>query len=100
MYTLQQAPMRSIPFSEARAHLAETLQGVEASQQPVVISRRGRAAGVLVPVAQYAHLTDQLGGFAGRLARWRAEHAAPAHGGEHDFQQPEREAGEGRDFAW
>ena len=48
--------MQTIPFNELRAHLAQVLDAVEAGQEPVVISRRGKAAAVLVSCAQYERL--------------------------------------------
>ena len=34
--------MQTIAFNELRAHLAASLRGIEARQEPVVISRRAR----------------------------------------------------------
>lgn len=90
--------MLTVPFSEARAHLADTLREVEHSQQPVLISRRGDAAGVLMSLAQYRQLSGGATGFATRLAQWRADNAsAPA---EVDEFADLRDPGSGRDFTW
>lgn len=67
--------MHTIPFSEARAHLAEALSSLDQGGEPVLISRRGRAAAVLMSVAQYHRLVAQGDGPAARLQAWRGEHA-------------------------
>jgi prevent-host-death family protein len=95
-------PMQTIPFSEARAHLAEALRKMELAQEPVLISRRGQAAGVLMPVAQYRRLSgSSLGaapGFSARLAQWRSAHAEEL-AAEGAFQA-ERDPTPGREFSW
>lgn len=72
--------MHSLPFSEARAHLADTLREVEATDTPVLISRRGQTAGVLMSWAQYRRLQTGTTGFSARLTQWRAECLAPEAG--------------------
>lgn len=67
--------MHTIPFSEARAHLAETLSSLDRGGEPVVISRRGEAAAVLMSVAQYQRLVARGDGPAARLQAWRGDHA-------------------------
>jgi prevent-host-death family protein len=67
--------MDSIPYSEIRAHLAETLKQLEVREEPVYISRRGEPAAVLMSVTQYKRLLQQADDPAGRLAAWRAEYA-------------------------
>lgn len=76
--------MQTIPFNELRAHLAQVLDAVEAGQEPVVISRRGKAAAVLVSCAQYERLDRP--GFDLTLAidAWRAAHRPDAQGGSDD----------------
>ena len=49
--------MKSIPYSEVRAHLANTLKQLEVREEPIYISRRGAPAAVLMSVAQYERLT-------------------------------------------
>lgn len=93
--------MQTIPFSEARAHLAEALREVAASQEPVMISRRGQAAGVLMPIAKYRQLcgTDGTNArFTAQLSKWRAQHAQPEQG--EDFSPPDRDQSDGREFSW
>lgn len=65
--------MQSIPFSEVRAHLADTLREVETAQEPLLISRRGETAGVLMSWSQYRQLSAARRGFGARLQQWRAE---------------------------
>lgn len=67
--------MHTIPFSEARAHLAEALSTLDQGGEPVLISRRGQAAAVLMSVAQYQRLLAHGDGPAARLRAWRAENA-------------------------
>lgn len=74
--------MDSIPYSEVRAHLAETLKRLEVLEEPVYISRRGEPAGVLMSVAQYQRLTTGTGNnLWGAWCAWRernADHLASA----------------------
>jgi len=67
--------MQTIPFTDVRAHLADTLRDLEGSNEPVFISRRGQPAAVLMSMAQYERLTGPEEGFGAALRRWRAEHA-------------------------
>lgn len=67
--------MDSIPYSEVRAHLAETLKKLEVREEPLYISRRGEPAGVLMSVAQYQRLQSQSDGPLARWLAWRAKHA-------------------------
>lgn len=64
--------MQSIPFSQARAHLADTLSRVALSSEPTLISRRGHAAAVLMSMPQFERLSGPAKGFADRLKAWRA----------------------------
>jgi prevent-host-death family protein len=90
--------MQTMPFSQARAHLAEALRGVELAQEPLLISRRGQAAGVLMSLANYQQLAGSSGGFSARLADWRAQYSQ-ALDESNDFTSP-RDPIEGRDFSW
>ncbi len=65
----------SIPYSELRAHLAETLERLEARDKPIYISRRGEPAGVLLSVAQYRRLSGDDVAFGDAMAAWRLRHA-------------------------
>ena len=71
MYILkfEMATMQSIPFSEARAHLAETLRFVENSDHPLLISRRNQNVGVLMSIKQYEQLTHSPSSFSERLTQ-------------------------------
>lgn len=98
--------MPSMPFSEVRAHLADTLREVELTAQPVLISRRGATAGVLMSWTQYQELTgapDRQAGFAARLAHWRAEHPDAVADTAADAADPwagVRDSSPGRDAVW
>lgn len=61
----------TIPFTDLRAHLAETLRALEQAAEPVFISRRGEPAAVLMSLAQYRRLTGQADGPLARLVAWR-----------------------------
>lgn len=90
--------MQSMPFSEVRANLAETLLRVETSQEPLLISRRGEAAGVLLSPVQYQQLAGAPADFASRLSQWRAQYQPTI-----DVADPfayVRAKDNGRDFSW
>lgn len=63
--------MDSIPYSEVRARLAETLKRLEVREEAIYISRRGQPAGVLMSVAQYRRLQADPGDFGGAMLAWR-----------------------------
>ncbi len=68
--------MNSIPYSEVRAHLAETLKQLAGREEPVCISRRGEPAAVLMSMAQYQRLTAGAGkGVLSALGAWRKRNA-------------------------
>jgi prevent-host-death family protein len=99
--------MQTWPFSAVRAQLSDALRSVEAGDAPMLISRRGQAAGVLMSVAQYRQLSGAGDGFAGRLAAWRNQYLcevdAPAEGDSPTEVDPFanlRQPDAGRDFAW
>ncbi len=52
--------MSTVPLSQAKTHLARLLAEVEAVGEPVVITRSGRPAGVLVSVSEYEGLLETL----------------------------------------
>lgn len=92
--------MQTLPFSEARAQFAEALRSVEAGNEPVLISRRGQAAGVLMSVEQYRELGGDHG-FIASLQRWRDEYLADVV--DADAADPFdglRQTESGRDFKW
>ena len=99
MYKLMpEALMQTMPFSQARAHLAEALRGVELTQEPLLISRRGQAAGVLMSLANYQQLAGSSAGFSARLADWRTQYSQTLDES-NDLTSP-RDLSEGRDFSW
>ena len=49
--------MQTIPFTELRDRLAETIRTVEATQEPLILSRRGKPKAVLMSYAQFQRLT-------------------------------------------
>lgn len=48
------------PLSEFRANAAELVQKVRVSNRPLVLTQRGRSAAVLMGVAQYQRLIEEL----------------------------------------
>ncbi len=90
--------MPTLPLTDVRARLADTLREAETAQEPVVISRRGQPAGVLMSWTQYRRLAAEHGGFAARLQRWRAEHVG-VEAGDDPFAGV-RDACPGRDVDW
>lgn len=69
--------METIPYSELRAHLAETITRLEVRDEPVFISRRGKPVAVLMSVAQYRRFSGgQKTGFASALSTWRQRYHA------------------------
>jgi prevent-host-death family protein len=68
--------MQTIPFTDVRAHLADTLRDLEGSNEPVFISRRGQPAAVLMSLSQYQRLAGAGTGFGAALQRWRDAYAA------------------------
>jgi prevent-host-death family protein len=69
--------METIPCSELRAHLAETIKRLEVRDAPVFISRRGEPVAVLMSVTRYHRISGgQKTGFAAALESWRQRYQA------------------------
>ncbi len=51
---------KTIPFSDARAHLTELLDEIEEIREHVVITRNGRPAAVVMSEAEYESLIETL----------------------------------------
>jgi prevent-host-death family protein len=51
---------RIVPFTEARAHLTELLDDVQARHEHVVITRRGRPAAVVVSPEEWEALEEAV----------------------------------------
>jgi len=68
---------RVVPFSEARAHLTDLLDEIEAIHQHVVITRNGRPAAVVIAEDEYEAILETLDVLAdeGALADLRASEA-------------------------
>lgn len=52
--------VKQVPLSEAKTHLAGLLARVEDLGEPLVITRSGRPAGVLISVEEYEGLLETL----------------------------------------
>lgn len=93
--------MRTLPFSEARAHLADALRDVEAGNAPFSISRRGQVAGVLMSFEQYQRMSGGATGFAEKLKLWRTEQLTAPNGMPEDDPFADlRQTDSAREFAW
>jgi antitoxin YefM len=51
---------RIVPFTEARARLTELLDQVEAQQEHLIITRKGRPAAVVLSAVEYEALEETL----------------------------------------
>ena len=51
---------RIVPFTEARAHLTELLDDVEARHEHVVITRKGRPAAIVVSPEEWDAIEETL----------------------------------------
>jgi prevent-host-death family protein len=51
---------KTVPFTEARARLSELLDDLERRHEHVVITRKGRPAGVLIPAAELEAIEETL----------------------------------------
>ena len=65
--------MQTIPFTEIRDRLAETIRTIEATQEPLILSRRDKAKAVLMSYAQYQRLTAPTFDLGAAIAEWRAD---------------------------
>lgn len=93
--------MQILPFSEARAQLANALRSVEAGNAPFSISRRGQVAGVLMSFEQYQRMSGAATGFAEKLSRWRTEQLTTPEGLPADDPFADlRQKDSGREFSW
>lgn len=93
--------MQTLPFSKARAQLAQALRSVEAGNEPFSISRRGQVAGVLMSFEQYQRMGGVATGFAEKLKLWRAEPLNLLSGtAEGDPFADVRQEDGGREFSW
>ncbi|PJC17885.1 MAG: hypothetical protein CO065_09360 [Comamonadaceae bacterium CG_4_9_14_0_8_um_filter_57_21] len=98
---LKEAMMQTLPFSQARAQLANALRSVEAGNAPFSISRRGQVAGVLMSFEQYQRMSGAANGFAEKLKHWRCEQLPALDGTPEDdpFAQV-RQTDDERNFSW
>jgi len=51
---------KTVPFTEARAHLSDLMDEVEQRHEHVVITRNGRPAAVVVAADEYERLEETL----------------------------------------
>ena len=90
--------MTSIPFTQARAHLADLIDQSNQGKK-VFISQRGQTTAVLMSVPEYQKLTGQPLDIAESLNAWREKFKDELNDSDEDFIV-ERDQSEGRDFSW
>ena len=66
--------MSTVTLAEAKAHLSNLLDQVEAGEE-VVITRRGRAIARITPVEKPKQPVKSLAEFRSRIPRWRKSSA-------------------------
>ncbi|GAA2039126.1 YoeB-YefM toxin-antitoxin system antitoxin YefM [Catenulispora yoronensis] len=52
--------MRTLTFSDTRAHFAETLNKVVDDREPVIVTRANREAVVIMPLDEYESMRETL----------------------------------------
>ena len=92
--------MQTIPFTELRDHLAETMRTVETTQEPLILSRRGKAKAVLMSYAQYQQLTAAPFDLGAAIAEWRAEFGPRPEDAQDDPYARVRDPSPERPFEW
>jgi prevent-host-death family protein len=90
--------MTSIPFTQARAHLADLIDQSKQGEK-VFISQRGQTTAVLMSVPEYQKLTGNPSDIAESLNAWRENFKDDLSDSNKDFTV-ERDQSEGRDFSW
>lgn len=90
--------MTAIPFTQARAHLADLIDQSKQGEK-VFISQRGQTTAVLMSVPEYQKLTGQPSDIAESLNDWREKFKDELNNFDEDFIV-ERDQSEGRDFSW
>ncbi|MGH2784895.1 MAG: type II toxin-antitoxin system Phd/YefM family antitoxin [Actinomycetota bacterium] len=51
---------KTVPLSEARAHLSELMDELERRHEHVIITRKGRPVAVLLPSAEYDAIEETI----------------------------------------
>ncbi len=90
--------MTAIPFTQARAHLADLIDQSKQGEK-VFISQRGQTTAVLMSVPEYQKLAGQPSDIAESLNAWREKFKDELNNSDEDFIL-ERDQSEGRDFSW
>lgn len=96
MYTKEQS-MTSIPFTQARAHLADLIDQSKQGEK-VFISQRGQTTAVLMSVPEYQKLNGDHLNISQKLKVWREQYQQELT--QVDDFVPERSQDQGRDFSW
>lgn len=95
---LMSIAMTSIPFTQARAHLADLIDQSKQGEK-VFISQRGQTTAVLISIPEYQKLTGDHLSLADKLNAWRAQNLSTLSESDDDFN-PERSQDQARDFSW
>lgn len=90
--------MNDIPFTQARANLAELIQQSKHGQ-PVFISQRGQTSAVLLSMREYERLGNQPHDVVQAWQQWHQQHLAILQSEKENFV-PDRVTDQGRDFSW
>lgn len=90
--------MTSIPFTQARAHLADLIDQSKQGEK-VFISQRGQTTAVLMSIPEYQKLNGEHLTVADKLKVWREQFSHELIEAPEDFN-PERDQDQGRDFSW
>lgn len=90
--------MTSIPFTQARAHLADLIDQSKQGEK-VFISQRGQTTAVLMSIPEYQKLNGEHLTVADKLKVWREQFSHELIVATDDFN-PERDQDQGRNFSW
>lgn len=90
--------MTSIPFTQARAHLADLIDQSKQGKK-VFISQRGQTTAVLMSIPEYQKLVGKPSDIAESLSTWREKFKDELSDADEDFIV-KHDQSKGRDFSW
>ena len=90
--------MTSIPFTQARAHLADLIDQSKQGEK-VFISQRGQTTAVLLSIPEYNKLSGNDLSISTKLKNWREQFHHELAESTDDFDV-ERSQDQARDFSW
>ena len=83
-------------ISEARKHFPDIIQGAT-DGEITEVTKRGEPVAVIISIAEYKRLTHEKGFFMDGVRQLQTEITSLD---DSDEFQPERDAGQNRDFTW